>query len=339
MERLLVTGGMGFIGSNFVRHMLRSRKDVEIVNLDKLTYAGNPANLGDVGPERHTFVRGDICDRQTVDGLVSKCDSVVHFAAETHVDRSIADAGSFVTTDVYGTYVLLEAARRHGVERFVHVSSDEVYGEAVGRPSLETDPLMPKSPYAASKGGGYRLAYSYFCTYGVPVVITRCTNNYGPYQYPEKLIPLFVTNAIDDLPLPVYGTGRNTRDWIFVGDHCSALRAILESEEGAGEVFNVGAGEEKSVLDIASEILSQLDKPRDLIRFVRDRPGHVTRHAVDSTKLRRVLGWKPDFKFSTALRETIEWYRNKPWWWRPIKSGEFKRYYEAQYVEGDRKGH
>jgi dTDP-glucose 4,6-dehydratase len=331
MKQLLVTGGMGFIGSNFIRHMLKEHDDIKIVNLDKLTYAGNPSNLEDFEEKKYRFVEGDVCDKDVVDKAVSRCDAIVHFAAETHVDRSIMYAGDFVTTDVFGTFVLLEAARKYKVKQFVHISTDEVYGEAVGRPSKETDALMPKSPYAASKAGADRLAFSYYCTYGLPVTITRCTNNYGPYQYPEKLIPLFVTNAIDGLQLPVYGSGKNTRDWIYVEDHCSAIDAILQAEGREGEVFNVGSGDEKSVLDIASMILSILGKSEDLLEYVQDRPGHVLRHAVDPSKLRSALGWTPKHTFASAMRETVEWYRNNPDWWRPIKSGEFKKYYEQQY--------
>lgn len=331
MKQLLVTGGMGFIGSNFIRHMFKEHDDIKIVNLDKLTYAGNPSNLKGFEEKRYRFVEGDVCDKDVVDKAVSRCDEIVHFAAETHVDRSIMYAGDFVTTDVFGTFVLLEAARKYKVKKFVHISTDEVYGEAVGRPSKETDALMPKSPYAASKAGADRLAFSYYCTYGLPVTITRCTNNYGPYQYPEKLIPLFVTNAIDGLQLPVYGSGKNTRDWIYVEDHCSAIDAMLQAEGRDGEVFNVGSGDEKSVLDIASMILSILGKSEDLLEYVQDRPGHVLRHAVDPSKLRSALGWTPKHTFASAMRETVEWYRNNPDWWRPIKSGEFKKYYEQQY--------
>lgn len=331
MKQLLVTGGMGFIGSNFIRHMFKEHDDIKIVNLDKLTYAGNPSNLKGFEEKRYRFVEGDVCDKDVVDKAVSRCDEIVHFAAETHVDRSIMYAGDFVTTDVFGTFVLLEAARKYKVKKFVHISTDEVYGEAVGRPSKETDALMPKSPYAASKAGADRLAFSYYCTYGLPVTITRCTNNYGPYQYPEKLIPLFVTNAIDGLQLPVYGSGKNTRDWIYVEDHCSAIDAMLQAEGRDGEVFNVGSGDEKSVLDIASMILSILGKSEDLLEYVQDRPGHVLRHAVDPSKLRTALGWTPKHTFASAMRETVEWYRNNPGWWRPIKSGEFKKYYEQQY--------
>ena len=334
IEKLLVTGGMGFIGSNFIRYMLRKYDDLEIFNLDKLTYAGNPMNLEGVDPEKHHFVHGDVCNKDVVDELVEKCDAIVHFAAETHVDRSIFNATDFVITDVYGTLVLLEAARKHGVEKFVHISTDEVYGEAVGTPSIEDDPLMPQSPYAASKTGADRLAFSYYCTYNLPVIISRCTNNYGPYQYPEKLIPLFVTNALEELPLPIYGSGKNTRDWIYVEDHCSGIDLLLRSEGYEGEVFNIGANEEKRVLDIASIILSTLDKSEDLLKYVDDRPGHVTRHAVDTEKITKTFGWRPEYDFETAIRRTIEWYRDNPQWWRPIKSGEFREYYEDQYSKG-----
>jgi len=329
-QRVLVTGGMGFIGSNFVRYMLSHHPDTEIINLDKLTYAGNPSNLKDL-EGRFRFVRGDVADPAVVDPLVKEVDAVVHFAAETHVDRSIAYAGEFVETDVYGTFVLLEAARKHGIERFVHISTDEVYGEAVGRPSLETDALMPKSPYAASKAGADRLAFSYYATYDVPVVISRCANNYGPYQYPEKLIPLFVTNALEGKKLPVYGHGRNTRDWIHVDDHCSAIDLLLQDDGNEGEVFNVSAAQEKSVLEITEVILDVLGMDRSLIEHVADRPGHVARHAVDSTKLRQAYGWEPRYDFEESMRRTVQWYADHPEWWQPIKSGEFRRYYEEQY--------
>lgn len=329
-QKVLVTGGMGFIGSNFVRYMLNKYPEMEIINLDKLTYAGNPANLADIR-ERHRFVKGDVADLNVVDPLVKEVDAIVHFAAETHVDRSIAYAGEFVQTDVYGTFVLLEAARKYGLKRFVHISTDEVYGEAVGQPSKETDALMPKSPYAASKAGADRLAFSYYATYGLPAVISRCANNYGPYQYPEKLIPLFVTNALEGKKLPVYGHGRNTRDWIYVEDHCSAIDLLLQDDGHAGEIFNVGAGQEKSVLDITDIILRVLNKPRDLVDHVADRPGHVTRHAVDSAKLSSTYGWKPAYDFDESMRRTVQWYVDHPEWWQPIKSGEFRRYYEAQY--------
>ncbi len=327
---LLVTGGMGFIGSNFVRHMLKS-KQIEIIVLDKLTYAGNPANLKDVvDAGRVRFVKGDICDAAVVDPLVKESDVIVNFAAETHVDRSIHEALEFAKTDVVGTGVLLEAMRRHGADRFMQISTDEVYGEAPDRPSAEGDALFPKSPYAASKAGGDRLAWSYFATHGLDVVITRCSNNYGPRQYPEKLIPLFVTNALEGKPLPVYGTGKNTRDWIHVDDHAVAIDMLIDLGK-PGEVYNIGSGVEKSVLDIAGAVLDELGKPRSLIQHVGDRPGHVTRHAVDTTKIRKAVGWAPDRSFDRAISQTIAWYRDNPGWWQPIKSGEFRKYYERQY--------
>ncbi len=331
MARLVVTGGMGFIGSAFVRRRLASRAD-EVVVVDKPTYAGNPNNLKDhTDDPKLTFVRGDICDRKLMDELVKGADAVVHFAAETHVDRSILDAGSFVVTDVVGTYSVLEACRKADVPRLVHISTDEVYGEAGDAPCPETAPLLPKSPYAASKAGADRLAWSYYATYGLPVVISRCTNNYGPYQHPEKLIPLFTTNALEGKPLPMYGTGRNSRDWIHVDDHCAALDRLLTAQGVEGEVFNVGANQERDVRTIGETILRLLGKPASLMQPVEDRPGHVLRHAVDWSKIRTRLGWRPSRTFEEGLRETVEWYRKNEWWWKPVKSGEFKDYYQVQY--------
>ncbi|MEM4729476.1 MAG: dTDP-glucose 4,6-dehydratase [Thermoplasmata archaeon] len=317
--RLLVTGGAGFIGSNFVHYIFENHPDWSVTVLDKLTYAGNPDNLRDLrGRRGYGFVKGDICDRSVVERLVRRCDLVVNFAAETHVDRSILEAGSFVMTDVYGTFVLLEAVRKRKGCRFLQISTDEVYGEAGRRPPAEDAPLMPKSPYAASKAGADRLTFSYWCTHGTSVAITRCTNNYGPYQFPEKLVPLFATNAIMGKPLPVYGSGRNTRDWIHVLDHCRALDAVIERAPFEGEVYNIGAGEEHSVLEIADIVLKTLNKPESLIEHVADRPGHVTRHAVDSRKIRRELGWAPREDFRKAMRETVLWYRDNEWWWRKL---------------------
>ena len=331
MGKLVVTGGMGFIGSAFVRRRLASQED-DVVVVDKLTYAGNPNNLKDVREDpRLTFVRGDVCDRALMDRVTKDADAVVHFAAETHVDRSILEAGSFVVTDVVGTYTVLEACRRADVGRFLHISTDEVYGEAGDRPCREDAPLMPKSPYAASKAGADRLVWSYFATYGFPAVISRCTNNYGPYQHPEKLIPLFVTNALEDRPLPVYGTGLNTRDWIHVEDHCEALDRLLAAKDVEGEVFNVGADQERDVRTVGETILRILGKPPSLMQPVEDRPGHVARHAVDWSKIRTRLGWRPARTFEEGLRETVEWYRGNDWWWKPVKSGEFKDYYRVQY--------
>jgi dTDP-glucose 4,6-dehydratase len=330
MTRLLVTGGAGFIGSNFTRRAANRGDDVVV--LDKLTYAGNLENLRDLlDAKKIQFVKGDVCDRDLVAGLAKHADAVVHFAAETHVDRSILEAGEFVQTDVVGTFSVLEACRKAEVDRMVFISTDEVYGEAVREPCREDAPLMPKSPYAASKAGADRLAFSYFATYGLPVVISRCTNNYGPYQHPEKLIPLFVTNALEDQPLPVYGTGENTRDWIHVDDHCAALDRLLEAKGVEGEVFNIGASEEHSVNEIAATILKTLGKPKSLLKVVPDRPGHVRRHAVDTGKIRSKLRWKPSRSFVEGLEETTQWYREHETWWKTTKSGGFHDYYSMQY--------
>ncbi len=331
MARLVVTGGMGFIGSAFVRRRLAAGQD-EIVVVDKLTYAGNPSNLKDYKDDPHlAFVQGDVCDRALMDRAVRDADAVVHFAAETHVDRSILEAGSFVVTDVVGTYTVLEACRKADVPRLLHISTDEVYGEAGSAPCPEEAPLLPKSPYAASKAGADRLVWSYFATYGLPAVVSRCTNNYGPYQHPEKLIPLYVTNALEDKPLPMYGDGSNRRDWIHVDDHCAALDLLLGAKGVDGEVFNIGASQERDVRTIGGTILQTLGKPANLLRSVTDRPGHVARHAVDWTKIRTRLGWKPTRRFEDGLRETIEWYRKNEAWWKPVKSGEFRDYYRVQY--------
>lgn len=319
---VLVTGGAGFIGSNFVHHLLTQRDDCHVVVLDKLTYAGNRENIAPFANDpRLRFIQGDICDRSTVLGAMRNCDWVVNFAAETHVDRSIVDPGAFVRTDVEGTYTLLEAARELGIARFIQISTDEVYGNAeapdgTSRPSLETDALKPLSPYAASKAGADRLAYSYWATYGLPVVVTRCSNNYGPYQYPEKQLPLFMVNALHDRPLPVYGSGTNTRDWIHASDHCAALETILlaPGEKVHGEVFNVGAAEERSILDNARLVLDLLGKPHNLITFVPDRLGHVRRHAVNSNKLSDTLGWEPRVPFEQGMARTVRWYQENGDW-------------------------
>lgn len=339
MKHVLVTGGSGFIGSNFIHYMIQHHPEYRITNLDKLTYAGNLENLRDIEAHpTYTFVQGDICDVALVEKLMQPADAVVHFAAETHVDRSIMDAGSFITTDVYGTFVLLEAARKYPIERFIQISTDEVYGtamspEGVSRPSLETDALMPLSPYAASKSGADRLAFSYWATHKLPVIITRCSNNYGPYQYPEKLIPLFVTNALDNIPMPVYGDGRNTRDWIYVEEHCAAVDLLLHSSGYDGEIFNIGANREYSVLQISDLILDILGKPKSLIRFVQDRPGHVPRHAVNTAKLRRCFNWSASVDFQAMLEKTVQWYREHEAWWRRIKEQDagYKQYYQQQY--------
>jgi dTDP-glucose 4,6-dehydratase len=333
MVNVLVTGGAGFIGSNFVRHALAAHPDWHITTLDKLTYAGRLENLTDVMDHpRHEFVKGDVADPAVAGPLVAGSEIVVHFAAETHVDRSILAAGEFITTDVFGTFVLLEAARQApGLRRFVQISTDEVYGSVPEGSSRETDELRPRNPYSASKAGADRLAYSYWATYEVPVVITRASNNYGPYQFPEKVIPLFVTNALDDVPLPLYGDGMNERDWLHVGDHCRALDVVIEHGV-SGEVYNIGGGNDVRNADLTRRILRLLDKPDTLIRHVQDRPGHDRRYSLDTTKLRS-LGWTPQVEFDRGLADTIAWYRQHEWWWRPIKQEDpaFKAYYQAQY--------
>jgi dTDP-glucose 4,6-dehydratase len=332
--RLLVTGGAGFIGSNFVRLALARWPDARVHVLDALTYAGNRRNLEDVAdPSRLTFQHGDIRDPAAVTQSMEGSTHVVNFAAESMVDRSIDDPGSFVLTDMYGAFVLLEEAKRRGVRRFVQISTDEVYGEILGEPATEEAVLAPRNPYAASKAGGDRLAFAYSATYGLPVVVTRCSNNYGPYQHPEKLIPLFVTNALEDKPLPVYGSGRNLRDWIHVDDHCRAIAVLLEADGAAveGETFNIGAGNELDVLTITSAILGHLGKPASLVQHVEDRPGHDRRYALDSTKLRERTGWEPTIRFEQGIAQTVAWYEKRRDWWEPIKAGEFREYYDRMY--------
>jgi dTDP-glucose 4,6-dehydratase len=330
---VLVTGGAGFIGSNFVRYALATHADWRVTTLDKLTYAGRRENLHDVMDNpRHTFEHGDIADAPLSGPLVEQSDIVVHFAAETHVDRSIMAAGDFIRTDVEGTFVLLEAARRAThLRRFVQISTDEVYGSVPSGASRETDELKPRNPYAASKAGADRLAYSYWATYEVPVIVTRASNNYGPYQFPEKVIPLFVTNAIEDIPVPLYGDGKNVRDWLHVDDHCRAIDLLIEKGVN-GEVYNIGGGNEVTNVDLTHRILDALGKPVSLIKPVADRPGHDRRYCLDTTKLRSI-GWSPAEPFEEGLRRTIEWYGRNEWWWRPIKEQDpaFKAYYQAQY--------
>lgn len=328
---LLVTGAAGFIGANFVHHLAEAWPDAKITVLDKLTYAGNPANLEPLaGRKGYRFVKGDIADPAAVDPLVAAADFVVNFAAESFVDRAIEDARPFLKSNIEGPLVLLDAARRHGLTRFLQVSTDEVYGEIFGAPATEEFSLKPRNPYAASKAGGDCLAYSFWATYGTPVVISRCSNNYGPFQYPEKLIPLFVTNAMDEKPLPVYGTGTNTRDWIHVSDHCRALEAILTAPDAEGEVFNIAAENELNVLEIAAMILEALDRPKKLLQHVADRPGHDRRYAIDAGKLKEATGWEPKVDFPDGLFATVDWYRQHEAWWRPIKSGEWREYYTRQ---------
>ena len=328
--RVAVTGGAGFIGSHFIRLILHDHPDDEVVNLDQLTYAGNLDNLRDVeGDPRYTFVKGDICDPEVVDAVVGGADVVVNFAAETHVDRSITGPQDFIRTDVLGTHVLLEAARRHGSARYLQVSTDEVYGSIDEGAFTEDDPLDPSSPYSASKAGADLLVLAAAATFGLPVLVTRSSNNYGPNQYPEKLIPLFVTNALGEAPLPVYGDGLQVRDWIHVEDNCRAIDLVLRrGREGA--VYNVGGGNERTNLDLTRRVLRLLGKSDDLMRFVDDRPGHDRRYALDCARL-RALGWEPRIAFDEGLAATVDWYAQNEWWWGKIKSGAWKDYYAAQY--------
>ncbi|HEY0830701.1 MAG TPA: dTDP-glucose 4,6-dehydratase [Candidatus Dormibacteraeota bacterium] len=330
LERLLVAGAAGFIGSNFVRHLRRARPEVEITVLDKLTYAGNLANLAEFeGGPGYRFVHGDICDADLVNTLAGHMDAIVNFAAETHVDRSLLDPFAFIETDVRGTAVLCEAARRYGHEVFLLVSTDEVYGHVGDGRSREDDPLRPRSPYSASKAGGEHIAQAYAESFDLPLLVTRGSNNYGPYQYPEKLIPVLITNAIDDLRLPLYNDGSAVRDYVHVEDHCRAIDLVLH-EAPLGGVYNVGTGVETTGLQVAEAVLEIMDKPRSLIEFVADRPGHDYRYALDIARI-TALGWEPRITFAEGLRQTIRWYQENPDWWRPLKSGEYWEYYKRNY--------
>jgi dTDP-glucose 4,6-dehydratase len=332
--KLLVTGGAGFIGSNFIRHIRQEHPDWEITNLDKLTYAGNLENLRDIQDQPgYHFVKGDIADRKLVDKLLSQgIDVIVNFAAESHVDRSILDASPFIETNVKGTQVLLEGAKKHGIQRFIQVSTDEVYGSIDSGRFTEESTLSPNSPYSASKTAADLLCRAYFKTHHLPAIVTRCTNNFGPYQFPEKLIPLAVTNALEDKPIPVYGDGLNVRDWIFVADHCRALDVVIQKGQ-PGEIYNIGGGNEKTNLELIHKLLELLDKPRSLIQFVTDRPAHDRRYAVDCARITAELGWKPAYSFEKALSVTVDWYLKNGSWWRSIKSGEYSRYYRKMYLK------
>jgi dTDP-glucose 4,6-dehydratase len=328
--RLLVTGGAGFIGSEFVRMTLCEHPGDSVVVLDKLTYAGNERNLESVrDDQRFRFVRGDICDAATVRELAADVDVIVNFAAESHVDRSLEAPGQFILTDVFGTFVLMDAARAHGHERFVQVSTDEVYGDVANGFSVEGDALQPRSPYSASKAGGELQVQAYRTSYGFPAIVTRGSNTYGPYQYPEKIIPLFITNAIDDLPLPIYGDGGAVRDYLYVEDHVRGIdRALRDGTPGMD--YNIGAGGETSGVTVADTVLELLDKPSHLKQFVKDRLGHDRRYAVDSTRLRG-LGWRPEVSFETGMSKTVAWFVEHEDWWRPLKSGEFWEFYQRNY--------
>ena len=337
--KILVTGGAGFIGSNFVHHMVKKYPDYEIVNLDLLTYAGNLESLTEVENEpNYKFVRGDIADRPFIMQLFEqeKFDVVVNFAAESHVDRSITDPGIFVQTNVLGTQVLLDASRAYGVKRYHQVSTDEVYGDLpLDRPDLfftETTPIHTSSPYSSSKASADLFVLAYHRTYGLPVTISRCSNNYGPYHFPEKLIPLMIIRALDNEKLPVYGKGENVRDWLHVADHCAAIDLIIHKGK-VGEVYNVGGHNERTNLEVVKTILKALDKPESLINYVTDRPGHDLRYAIDPTKLETELGWKPQYNFDTGIQQTIEWYLTHKEWWERIINGEYANYFETMYGE------
>lgn len=337
--KLLITGGLGFIGSNFIRYILKKYpassaggSDYQVINLDKMTYAGNPENLKDIeNNKQYKFIKGDICEREQVGDLVSKekPDAIINFAAETHVDRSILEPDAFIKTDIFGTHNLLEAVRNYGIKRYIQISTDEVYGSIEKGLFTEQSDLKPNSPYSASKTGADLLVRAYFKTYNLPVLITRSSNNYGPYQYPEKLIPLFITNLIEGKKVPIYGDGLNIRDWLYVLDNCSGIDMVLHKGK-AGEIYNIGADNEKTNKEITEIILKGLGKDESSIEYVKDRPGHDRRYALDSTKLKK-LGWKPEYGFEQAMKETIEWYKNNPDWWKKIKSGEYLEYYKKQY--------
>lgn len=333
--KILVTGGAGFIGSNFIRYLLNKYPDCEVINFDKLTYAGNLENLQDVANDpRYSFIKGDICDQKVVEEALSRlgCEGViVNFAAETHVDRSIVSAGSFVQTDVYGTYTLLEAVKKFEIPRYLHISTDEVYGSIENGSFTEESNLSPNSPYASSKAGGDLLVRAYFKTYGLPVVITRSSNNYGPYQYPEKVMPLFITNILEGKKVPLYGDGKNVRDWLYVEDNCEAIDLVLHKGK-VGEVYNIGGENERENIEITRFILKELKKPEEIIQFIKDRPGHDRRYSVDCSKVKK-LGWSPKTKIEDGLIKTIKWYQDNSEWWKKTKEKqkEFNEFYAKWY--------
>ena len=334
MKKYFITGGCGFIGSNFIRYIFQQDNSAIIINLDKLTYAGNPKNLADFqNDERYIFYHGDICDPKIVKEIFQqyKPENLINFAAESHVDRSIGKPDDFIQTDIFGTFTLLETAREFGLERFIQISTDEVYGSIEKGSFSETDALMPRNPYSASKAGADRLAYSYFTTYKLPVIITRASNNFGPYQFPEKLIPLFVTNAIEDKKLPVYGDGKNVRDWLYVEDHCNAIQYIIDNGK-IGEIYNIGGGNELTNIAITNIILKETNKSETLKKFVKDRLGHDRRYSLNCEKLANI-GWTPKYDFQKAMKFTVDWYKQNHEWWKPLKSGEYLEYYKKHYEE------
>lgn len=332
MTKILVTGGAGFIGSNFLKYMVNKYPNYDFINLDALTYCGNLENLSDIEDyDNYTFVKGDIRDASLVDKLVSDVDYIVHFAAESHVDRSIEDPGIFIKSNILGTQTLLDAAKKYDIKKYLQVSTDEVYG-SLGPEGYFTEetPLQANSPYSASKAGADLMVRAYHNTFNLPINITRCSNNYGPYQFPEKLIPLMISNALEDKELPIYGDGKNIRDWLHVYDHCTAIDLVLHKGK-SGEVYNIGGHNEKSNIEIVKLILKELNKPESLIKFVSDRLGHDRRYAIDSSKIRKDLGWKPKYDFETGIVETINWYLDNQDWIKKVKSGEYQKYYEKMY--------
>jgi dTDP-glucose 4,6-dehydratase len=334
--KILITGGAGFIGSNFARHILGLKKGYSVVNYDKLTYAGNLANLASIADNpNYRFVRGDICDLAAVEAAMTGCSAVVHFAAESHVDRSIYEPGPVIETNITGTFVLIQIARKIGIERFVHVSTDEVYGDMLPDAfATEDSPLQPSSPYSASKASSDMLVRSYVRTYGFPGLITRASNNYGPYQFPEKFLPLLITNALEDRPLPIYGDGKQQRDWLHVEDHCRGIVAVLERGR-IGEAYNIGGLDIEENLTMARRVLRVTGKPETLLTSVKDRPGHDRRYALDCTKMEKEVGWKPEIPLDEGLRRTIEWYKNNESWVRDIRAGDYRSYYEKYYDHRD----
>lgn len=332
MQTILVTGGAGFIGSNFIRHLLKKHHDYLVINLDKLTYAGNLNNLKDLeGNANYKFIQGDICDERTVKKILrlNRVDMVVNYAAETHVDRSLLDPAAFVKTDVIGTYNLLEGVKEFKIKRFIQISTDEVFGSIEHGKFTETSPFEPNSPYSASKAGGDLLCRAYIKSFGLPIIVTHACNCYGPFQYPEKLIPLFITNLLENKKVPLYGDGKNVREWLYVLDHNSAIDFLLHHGE-LGETYNIGSGVEKKNLEITKLILDDLGFDNSLVEKVPDRLAHDKRYALDTKKINR-LGWQPEFDFADAIHDTIRWYKNNDWWWQPLKSGEYLEYYKKQY--------
>ncbi len=331
--KILVTGGAGFMGSNFIHYILKKYPDYEIVNLDKLTYAGNLENLKDIEhDERYTFVKGDIADEKVVENAVEGVDAIINYAAETHVDRSITGPKDFAMTDVIGTLTLLEAGRQHNIPKYIQISTDEVFGSYESGTATEETPFAPNSPYAASKAGGDHMCRAYWVTYKYPTIVTHSINYYGPYHYPEKIIPLFITNLLEDKKVPIYGSGKNYREWIYTEDHCAAIDAVLHKGK-AGEVYNISTGEGTDNLTLTKKLLALLEKDDSSIEFVTDRPGHDLRYALDATKIRTELGWQPQYTLDEGLRLTVQWFKEHKEWWEKIKSGEYKKYYEQQYGE------